>query len=63
MLTSQRISRDRLMGHAAADVGDEYGKGFRPEALAREINRIKFPVDLSHLWPKSNVKAGELVER
>lgn len=45
--------RDQLMGHAGRTEGDKYGSGYSLKALAKGMEKLRYPgLDLSHIKPK-----------
>lgn len=47
------ISRERVQalgGWASGRTEDDYGSGLRPRTLAREIEKVRYDLDLSHLY-------------
>ena len=40
---------DAITGHTSGDVGDDYGRQYTVEVLAREIKKVKYRgIDVSH---------------
>jgi integrase len=49
--TEDLEARDRLCGHAVPGMSGVYGEKFVSAAQAAAIDKVQFPVDLSHLLP------------
>lgn len=45
--------RDRLMGHAPRSVGEAYGSPLTPDEAQAFVERVRCPIDLSHLYPEN----------
>ena len=46
-------TKNRLMGHAPATIGEVYGGGIDETEAAKFCRQFRLPVDLSHLYPPS----------
>lgn len=51
--------RDRLMGHAPRSVGESYGSPLTPDEVRDFVEKVRCPIDLSHLYPERRKVGGK----